>query len=86
MAEPITLVEAKLHLRVDISEDDSLITSLIVSARELCEAWTWRKVSTGTLIQFCDFFPANGIIIIDRPPLASVTSIEYIDTNGDISS
>lgn len=33
----ITLEEAKLYLKVDSDEDNTLITSFIISAEELCE-------------------------------------------------
>ncbi len=39
-SEPITITEAKAHLRVDTPDDDTLITSLIKSSRELCELYT----------------------------------------------
>lgn len=43
-AEPITLAEAKLHARADTSAYDSLITALIVAAREECEHITGRYI------------------------------------------
>nr|MBP6771228.1 head-tail connector protein [Reyranella sp.] len=42
--EPITLTEAKLHCKVDLSTDDDLITALIVAAREEIERRTWRAL------------------------------------------
>lgn len=39
-AEPLTLEEVKLHLRVTHDADDPLLTSLIMTARMICEADT----------------------------------------------
>lgn len=47
--EPITLTEAKLHCKVDLTTDDDLITPLIVAAREEIERRTWRALITQTL-------------------------------------
>ena len=42
-SEPVTLAEAKNFLRVTITDDDLLISSLITAAREACEAFTGRS-------------------------------------------
>jgi uncharacterized phage protein (predicted DNA packaging) len=44
MTEPVTLDEAKLHLRVDDTSDDTLITTLITAAREHVEKFIKRTV------------------------------------------
>lgn len=46
--EPVTLSEAKAFLRVDGTDDDTLITSLIVTARRACEEYTKRAFITQT--------------------------------------
>jgi uncharacterized phiE125 gp8 family phage protein len=38
--EPVTLVEAKNFCKIDIGTDDDLLTSLIIAARQICEAYT----------------------------------------------
>lgn len=46
--EPVSLVEAKLHCRVDISDDDDLIGQLVQAAREVCESRSSRAFVTQT--------------------------------------
>lgn len=43
-AEPVTLAEAKLHLRVDVTDDDVLIGAMISAARDLVERYTSRTL------------------------------------------
>ena len=49
MAEPITLEEAKTHLRVDTNADDSLIEGLIAAARNHCENELGLTITDGGL-------------------------------------
>jgi uncharacterized phiE125 gp8 family phage protein len=79
--EPITLVEAKAHLRVDHTDDDTLIQGLIAASRTSCENWTGRAFITQTLELVIDDFPSDEILI-PKPPLQSVTSIKYDDADG----
>ena len=78
--EPITLADAKLHLRVENIDEDALIESLIAGAREAAEAFTRRALVTQTWDLKLDGFPAY--IEVPLPPLVSVTSLAYVDSNG----
>lgn len=49
MLEPITLQEAKLHLRVDSADEDTLIDSLISAARSYCEDEMGVQISATTV-------------------------------------
>ena len=44
IAEPVTLEEAKLQLRVEFDEDDALISSYITAAREWAEGFLNRSL------------------------------------------
>lgn len=73
---PITTAEAKSHLRVDSSDDDTLIASLVAAATSWVEEYTGRQLVTATYLLTLDSFP-DGPIILPRPPAISVTSITW---------
>lgn len=79
--EPVTLEEAKSHCRIDGNDEDFLITSLIVAAREHCEGFQNRAYITQTWQLWLDYWPPGSIIPIPKPPLQSVVDVKYYDTN-----
>ncbi len=78
--EPISLAEAKAHLRDLSGREDSLIESWIVAARKYVEGTTWRQLITGTWTLNMDAW--TWPVFIEHPPLQSVTSIKYFDTSN----
>lgn len=80
--EPISLVEAKEAARIDDTAEDTLISAYITAAREVVEDKTRRQLVTATWILKLDSFP-SGDIIVPLPPLQSISSINYLDENGD---
>ena len=78
---PITLAEAKLHCRVDTTDDDTLIEALITAATEMCEQHTGRALMAQTWELTLDAFP--DAFELTRVPVQSITSLKYYDANGD---
>lgn len=62
--EPVTLAEAKLHLRVDadLTADDTLITLLIGAARRYAEMYCNRSLITQRWRLVIDSFPGPSMI------------------------
>lgn len=82
-SEPITLEEAKLHLRVTDSADDDAISAMIVAARNLAEQHTNRQLLTATWDLYLKHFPYSACPIeLPRSPIQSITSITYTDPDG----
>lgn len=81
-ATPVSVAEAKTHLRVTQSTDDTYIGTLIDAATLEAERYLGRSLITQTLVLRLDAWPADGIIHLPRPPVASVTSVVYQDTAG----
>lgn len=80
-SEPVTTAEAKTHLRVEHSNDDTYIGDLVKAARTLAERWTQRSFVNTTWNLWFDCFPS--VIYVPRSPLVSVSSITYTDSDGN---
>lgn len=80
--EPLTLAEVKAHLRVEHNDEDVLIAALIATARDAAESRTGRSLVTQQWRATLDAWPADGIIVLPRPPLASVQDVTYLDSDG----
>ena len=82
-AEPLTLADAKLHLRVDadITEDDGLIAALIVTARQQAEHRTGRALVTQQWRLGLDRFADDSLELPLRKRRA-VQSVPYLDAEG----
>lgn len=80
--EPVSLTEAKNHLRVDIADDDVLISSKIMAAREYFEWATNRALINQTWRLSLNEWPGGDRIVLPRRPLSSVTSVVYTNSAG----
>lgn len=78
--EPLTLAEAKEHLRVDLTLEDALITALIVAAREWTENYCRRSWIVRTLKLHLDYFEPE--LLLPRGPVVSVASVEYMSAGA----
>lgn len=76
--EPVTLAEAKIQLRVDVSDEDTYIEGLISTAREWCEGFQNKAYILQTIEKTFDCFPCS-VFDLPRPPMVAVSSIKYYD-------
>lgn len=82
--EPILLADAKAHLRIDDTTEDSYIDGLITAARFHIESLTERQLITATYVLRLDEFPCRytDVIKLPRPNLIAVSGITYVDNDG----
>jgi len=73
--EPVSLADAKAHLRVDVADDDALISRLITAARSELERNLNRALVTQTWTYWLDAWPPGYAVPL---PLAPVQSIEQV--------
>jgi uncharacterized phiE125 gp8 family phage protein len=81
VSEPITLAEAKDHLRLEGVDDDAYVTTCIRAARQHVEQVCWRGVVTQTREAVLDRFPCEPL---DLPGgnLGGIVSVVYVDPEG----
>ena len=87
--EPVTLTEAKAHLRVDSTDDDVYIATLITAAREWVEQYLDRTLVHTQWVMRFDKFPPDSLqdIELPRPPMvasgtATAVTLTYTAENG----
>lgn len=90
--EPVSLAEAKAHCRIDVPDDDALLTGYILAARGYLEEISGRAFVASTWdYSIDDDWPwvfdletrcHQQVIEIPKAPLSSVTSINYVDSAG----
>jgi hypothetical protein len=57
LVEPVTLADMKNYMKVTYNDDDTLIQSLITTAREMVEGFTARSLVNKGYVQSLDAFP-----------------------------
>jgi uncharacterized phiE125 gp8 family phage protein len=80
--EPVALAEAKAHLRVDTTAEDTLITSLIVTARLNVEAAAGLALVTQGWSYFLDAWPRGRSLKLPLRPVQSVAAVRLYDESG----
>jgi len=80
--EPITVQEAKTHLRIDGTAEDVLIASLILTARLALEQMLGCAFITQSWSLQLDGWPECGEVEIPLSPLLSITSASVKNSSG----
>jgi uncharacterized phiE125 gp8 family phage protein len=79
-AEPVTRQQFKAHARITRDDEDGVIDGYLLAARRYVETALRRQLVNATWRLTLDCFPA--CIDVPLPPLSSVSSITYVDTDG----
>lgn len=80
--EPVTLAEAKAHLRLDSADEDGLVTGLIPAARSFIETETRRALIDQGWRLCLDRRPGDGIVALPKAPLIAVQGVVTYDAAG----
>lgn len=79
-SEPISLVEAKAHLRVFHDDDDAYIGALVTAARDHAEKYCGAYWAEVEVVANCDNW--CDLSWLPVTPVSDVVSIDYIVSDG----
>lgn len=80
--EPVTLAEAKAHLRLDTTADDALVQSLIVTSRLHIEAALGLALITQSWSWMLDQWPKNQRLCFPLRPVQAVAFVKLWRRNA----
>ena len=80
--EPVSLIEAKLYLKIDHVDEDDLLRSLITASRLLIEAASGRLLIHQTWRLVLDRWRVSGTIRCPLSPVAQVVAVRVLDAGG----
>jgi len=81
-SEPVAVEEVKQLLRIDVPDEDDMVSAMSVAARQTVEEHISRSLITQTWELGLPHFPREYRIRLPRGPVQSVTSVSYTDSTG----
>lgn len=81
--EPVSLEDARAHLRIDGEDDDTFLTTAIAAARVHVEAVTRRVLIGQEWRVYLDAWPRSRIVRIGVAPLISVDAVTVYGADGE---
>jgi uncharacterized phiE125 gp8 family phage protein len=85
VAEPVTLAEAKAHLRLTATREDDLLSGLIRAARQEVERATGLALIDQHWRQVLDRWPASGLLKLPIQPVREILSVTVYGSEGEAS-
>ena len=84
--EPVTLAEAKAHLRVDGTAEDTLVASLIVTSRLHVESGIGLALITQGWSYFLDCWPPGPALKLPLRPVQAIDAVHLYDENAVVTT
>lgn len=79
-----TTAQAKQHLKIDTTADDTYIDNLITAATESCQIYTNRYFITTTVTQYSDSW--KEVASLYKSPVQELTHIKYYNSSDVLTT
>lgn len=85
-AEPVSVAQAKTHLRIDHDSEDELIAALIRAACAEVEQRTGTAMIAQAWRLVVDAVPKSGLLLLRRGPVREIVSVTVYGSEGEASA
>ena len=79
-----TTAQAKAVLKVDVTDDDTVIDNLVAAATESCQIYTNQYFIDTVVTQYSDNW--NEFYTLYKSPVDSITHVKYYDTDDSLQT
>ena len=84
--EPLTVAEAKAHLRIGHAEEDAMVASLITTSRLHVEAALGLALIDQDWSYTLDSWPDGHVLLLPLRPVRAVTGVRVTTSDGSIDT
>lgn len=81
---PVSLIEAKAHLRWTNEDEDSTVEGMLLAAVAMVGEMAGRALTSETWVLACDTL--SGDLVLPKSPVTGVTSVKYYDAADTIQT
>lgn len=79
---PVTTAELRTHVQQNHTDDDTYLAALCSAATKYAQKYTGLYFITQSLTVRYDRFPCNNQIVLPLAPVATLSAVKYLDTDG----
>jgi len=80
---PLSYDQVKEHLKLIDDSEQEYVEGLIGVATDMAEDYCNRAIMPQTWVLYRDIIPTSSTLVLPNAPLQSVTSIKYLDVDGN---
>ncbi len=83
---PVSVTQAKAHLKVTYNDEDSLIEGYLSAAIKRCEDYRQSQIMSAQYELYARSWPCSSIINLQKSPVSVINSVKYYDEDNNLQT
>jgi uncharacterized phiE125 gp8 family phage protein len=85
-AYPVTVTQAKEHLKITVEDENSLIESYLNAAIRRCEDYRQSNIMSAEYELMARAWPYCGWVNLQKSPVSAINSVKYYDEDNNLQT